>query len=199
MDVPPRHVIAIAASAGGVEALRAIVAGLPEGLDAAVCVVLHIPSTGRSLLAPILDRAGPLRTVLAQHGERLRSGTIYVAPADLHLLIRRETVELTREPKENGVRPAADPMFRSLALAWGPHGIAVVLPGALGDGAAGAVAVHQAGGRVVVQDPLDALVPGMPTSTLALVHAEAVLPVHEIGPLLARLTAEAPRPALHTA
>ena len=65
MDVPPRHVIAIAASAGGVEALRAIVAGLPEDLDAAVCVVLHIPSTGRSLLAPILDRAGPLRTVLA--------------------------------------------------------------------------------------------------------------------------------------
>jgi len=186
---PPRHVIAIAASAGGVEALRAIVADLPEDLDAAVCVVLHIPSTGRSLLAPILDRAGPLRTVLAQQGERLEAGTIYVAPADRHLLIRRDTIELTREPKENGVRPAADPMFRSLAWAWGSHGIAVVLSGALDDGAAGAAAVHQAGGRVVVQDPLDALVPGMPTSTIAAVRPEAVAPVHEVGALLVRLLA----------
>ena len=189
MGDPPRHVIAIAASAGGVEALRTLVADLPEDLDAAVCVVLHIPSTGRSLLAPILDRAGPLRTVLAQQGERLEAGTIYVAPADRHLLIRRDTIELTREPKENGVRPAADPMFRSLAWAWGSHGIAVVLSGALDDGAAGAAAVHQAGGRVVVQDPLDALVPGMPTSTIAAVRPEAVAPVHEVGALLVRLLA----------
>ena len=108
---------------------------------AAVCVVLHISATSRSLLAPILDRAGPLPAVVASDGAPLRRGLIYVAPADRHLLIHREAIELSRGPKENGVRPAADPMFRSLAAAWGDRAVAVVLSGALADGSAGAAAV----------------------------------------------------------
>ena len=147
LDAPlPARVIGIAASAGGVEPLRRLVADLPADLDAAVCVVLHIPPTGRSLLAPILARHSALTTVVAEHGVRLRAGTIYVAPADQHLLVRADAVELSRGPKENGVRPAADPMFRSLARAWGSRAVAVVLSGALDDGAAGAAAVAEAGG-----------------------------------------------------
>jgi two-component system chemotaxis response regulator CheB len=182
--------VAVAASAGGVEALRKLVAQLPADLDAALCVVLHIPPTGRSLLAPILDRDSELATELARHGAPLRPGTIYVAPADFHLLIRSDVVELSRGPKENGVRPAADPMFRSLARSWGDRGIAIVLSGALDDGAAGAVAVTEAGGRVIVQDPADALVPGMPSATLAVTRPEATLPIDEIGGMLRRLTLE---------
>ena len=144
----PARVIGIAASAGGVEPLRRLVADLPADLDAAVCVVLHIPPTGRSLLAPILARHSALTTVVAEHGTRLRAGTIYVAPADQHLLVRADAVELSHGPKENGVRPAADPMFRSLARAWGSRAVAVVLSGALDDGAAGAAAVAEAGGKV---------------------------------------------------
>ncbi len=192
LDLPPGRVIGIAASAGGVEALRRLVAQLPEGLDAAVCIVLHIPPTGRSLLAPILDRDSAFPTVVAEHGAPLRSGTIYVAPADRHLLIRSNSVELSRGPKENGVRPAADPMFRSLARSWGDRAIAIVLSGALDDGAAGAAAVALAGGRVIVQDPADALVGGMPSATLAVTTPDDIVPIAEMGDALRRLTTAGP-------
>jgi two-component system chemotaxis response regulator CheB len=187
---PPAYVIAAAASAGGVEALRTLVADLPGDIDAAVCVVLHIPPSDRSLLAPILDREGPLRAVLAEDGLALERGTIYVARSARHLLIRRARLELSSGPKENGVRPAADPMFRSLAAAWRAKAIAVVLSGALDDGAAGAAAVVAAGGRLVVQEPGDALVPGMPTSALAATRPDAVLPVADMGARLARMVSE---------
>jgi two-component system chemotaxis response regulator CheB len=189
---PAKYVVAVAASAGGVEALRVLVAGLPADLDAAICVVLHIPPSDRSLLAPILDRESDLPVVLAQHGAPLERGTIYVAPAGRHLLIRDDTLELNLGPKENGVRPAADPLFRSLANAWGACGIAVVLSGALDDGAAGAAAVVEAGGRLVVQDPDDALVAGMPTNAIAAARPCAVLPVAGIATCLQRLVAETP-------
>jgi two-component system chemotaxis response regulator CheB len=192
-EMPPR-VVAMAASAGGVEALRRVVAGLPADFPAAICVVLHISATSRSLLAPILDRDGPLPAVVAFDGAPLRPGTIYVAPADQHLLIRRDAVELSRGPKENGVRPAADPMFRSLAAAWGDRAVAVVLSGALDDGAAGAAVVAAAGGTVVVQDPAEALAPGMPASAIAAAPARVVL-VDEVADVLTGLlAAPAPNP-----
>jgi two-component system chemotaxis response regulator CheB len=193
-DGEPLRVIGIAASAGGIEPLRRIVSELPAGLPAAVCVVLHIPATGRSLLAPILDRGSGLRAVPAEHGQRLERGTIYVAPADHHLLVREATIELSRGPKENGVRPAADPLFRSLASAWGRAAIGVVLSGALDDGAAGIAALAAAGGTVVVQDPADALVSGMPDAALAAAAPDHVLPAAAIGALLTGLV-DGPGPA----
>jgi two-component system, chemotaxis family, protein-glutamate methylesterase/glutaminase len=183
----PARVIGVAASAGGVEALRRLVRPLPADLDAALCIVLHIPATGRSLLAPILGRVTALDVRLAEHGALLKPGTIYVARADHHLLIRADRIELSRGPKENGVRPAADPMFRSLAAAWGSAAVAVVLSGALDDGAAGTLAIAQAGGRVIVQDPEDALVPSMPASALAVGSSLEVAPVAAMGDLIARL------------
>ena len=183
----PRRVIGIAASAGGVEAIRTVVAGLPAGFPAAVCVTLHIPATGRSLLAPILGRDSALEAVVAEDGMPLRAGVIYVAPADRHLLIGRDALTLGRGPKENGTRPAADPMFRSLAVSWGDRGIAVVLSGALDDGSAGAVTVATAGGTVIVQDPQDALVPGMPASTIAADSPEHVVAAGEIAAVLQQI------------
>jgi two-component system chemotaxis response regulator CheB len=154
-----------------------------------VCVVLHIPSTGRSLLAPILDRAGPLPAVLARDGEPLRRGVVYVAPADHHLLVGAETLTLSQGAKEHGVRPAGDPLFRSLADSWGAAAVAVILSGALDDGAAGAVHVARAGGRVFVQDPGDALVASMPLSALAVSQPDAVLGAADIAAALAGLDA----------
>jgi two-component system chemotaxis response regulator CheB len=185
--IAPARVIGIAASAGGVEALRAVVRDLPADLPAAICIVLHIPATGRSLLAPILDRASALTAIVAQDGQPLLPGVIYVAPADHHLLVRANTLELSRGPKENGVRPSADPLFRSLARAWGPAAIGVVLSGALDDGSAGTVTLAESGATVIVQDPDEALVPGMPASAIAASHPQYTLRLAEIGGLLASL------------
>src|SRR5215212_6592284 len=124
---PPSRVIGVGASAGGIEALRRLLGGLPAGLEAAVCVVLHIPARGPSVLAHILDRAGPLPVTTASDGEPLRAGHVYVAPPDCHLLVRRDHLELSRGPKENGVRPAVDPTFRSLAGSHGASAVGVVL------------------------------------------------------------------------
>src|SRR5881275_232348 len=101
------------ASAGGVEALRAVIAGLPHDLDAAVLVVLHIPRTGPSALPSILRRAGKLPAGHPVDGEILKPGHIYVAPADHHLLVLEGRARLSHGPAENGHRPAIDPLFRS--------------------------------------------------------------------------------------
>ncbi len=92
-----------------------VVRTLPAELSAAICVVLHVPATGRSLLAPILDRQTALEASVPSDGEPLRPGRLYVAPPDRHLTVGAGRLALGRGPKENGVRPAVDPMLRSLA------------------------------------------------------------------------------------
>jgi two-component system, chemotaxis family, protein-glutamate methylesterase/glutaminase len=182
------RVVGIGASAGGVDALMRIFSHVQRDLAAAVLVVLHVPATGRSLLAPILDRHTDLDVRVAEHGEAIVPGRVYVAPPDRHLIVSGGRVQLERGPKENAARPAVDPMLRSLAAAYGENAVAVVLSGALGDGSSGALAVKLAGGIVIVQDPDDATVPSMPESALhAVGRADAVLDADAIGSALARL------------
>jgi two-component system chemotaxis response regulator CheB len=187
---PPAGVVGIGASAGGVDAITRVVRRLPRNFPAAICVVLHVPSSGRSLLAPILARQTDLPVVVAEDGQQMQPGGIYIAPNDRHLLVADGHLRLERGPKENGVRPAVDVTLRSLAATYGARAIAVILSGALGDGSAGAVAVRNAGGLVVVQDPEDATVASMPASALrAVSQADAVLEAGAIGPELARMLA----------
>jgi two-component system chemotaxis response regulator CheB len=184
----PDRVIGIGASAGGVEALIRVLRGIPGNFPGALCIVLHVPSSGRSLLAPILSRHTDLDIVEAQDGMELERGRAYVAPNDRHLIVSGVQLRLDRGPKENGVRPAVDVLLRTLAGAYGSSAVAVVLSGALGDGSAGALAVRNAGGAVLVQDPEDATVASMPESALRAVgQADAVLKAAEIGPALTSL------------
>ncbi|WP_233158060.1 chemotaxis protein CheB [Actinokineospora bangkokensis] len=187
MQATHRDLVVVGASAGGVEALRALVAGLPEDLPAAVAVVLHVPRTGTSALARILDRAGPLPATTARQGEPVTPGRIVVAPPDHHLVVVDGRFALTRGPTENGHRPAVDALFRSAAVVRGARTIGVVLSGTLDDGAAGCAAIRRRGGAVIVQDPVDALYPGMPEAVRAVVPA-AVLPAAAMGPAIAALT-----------
>jgi two-component system chemotaxis response regulator CheB len=192
-----RDLVAVGASAGGVEALRALAAGLPAGYPGVVMVVLHVPRFSPSALPGILARSGPLPASAARDGEAVRAGQIYVAPADHHLLLTDGHLRLSRGPAENGHRPAVDPLFRSVARAAGQRAIGVVLSGSRDDGAAGLATIAARGGTAVVQDPREALHPWMPRAALDAVPAAHVVTAAAIGPLLAELTAEplAPAPA----
>jgi two-component system, chemotaxis family, protein-glutamate methylesterase/glutaminase len=182
-----RDIVVVAASAGGVEALRDMLAGVPIDYPGAILVVLHMPATGGNSLPRILERAGSLPASTAVDGEPLRPGRIYVCSGDQHLLVANGHVHLRRGPHENGHRPAADPLFRSAARYYGPRVVGVVLSGTLSDGTAGLLAVRQRGGITVVQDPADALYQGMPLSAINYVHVDHVVPATEIGPLIAKL------------
>lgn len=184
-------IVVVGASAGGVEALITLAQGLPADLRAALFVVLHVPPEGRSHLPTILTRKGSLPAAHAVQGEAIRPGRIYVAPPDLHLLVRDGYVELSHGPRENHSRPAIDPLFRSAARAYGPRVVGVVLSGALGDGAMGLLAITARGGVTIVQDPDEALVDSMPRTALRYTPVDHILPAARIPDLLARLADEA--------
>jgi two-component system, chemotaxis family, protein-glutamate methylesterase/glutaminase len=182
-----RDVVVVAASAGGLQPLRSLLRELPADLPAAVFVVLHVPATGGRTLPYILARAGPLPATAALNGERIKPGRVYVAPPDRHLLAVKDTVRLSRGPRQNGLRPAADPLFRSAALYAGPRVTAVVLSGALDDAALGSATVERLGGQVIVQDPDDADYASMPRNAIGVTEHPIIVPAAAIAEQVIRL------------
>ena len=192
MPAPPRHMIVIGASAGGVEALMTLARHLVAEINAALFVTVHFPPDSTSSLARILNRAGPLHAKHAVDGEEIAPGHIYIAPPDHHLLIFRDRVRLYRGPRENGNRPAIDPMFRSAALAYGPRVIGVVLSGSLDDGTSGLLAIKRRGGTTVAQDPEEATFPSMPQSAIDHVPIDHVVRLDRMADLLYDLAKRPP-------
>lgn len=184
---PPVEVVVVGASAGGVEALRALVGALPPRFPAAVLVVLHVAQAGTSVLPDILQRAAALPVTTAVDDEPLLRGHVYVAPPAHHLLVDGGSARLTRGPRENGHRPAIDPLFRSAGEAFGPRAAGVILSGMLDDGTAGLHELKERGGIAIVQDPDTAMYAGMPRSAAAHVAVDALLPLSEIAPALVRI------------
>jgi two-component system chemotaxis response regulator CheB len=185
-----RDIVVIGASAGGVQALVKLAQGLPADLPAALFVVVHVTADPPSRLAEILDRSGPLPAESPHDRQPIRPGRIYVAPSDHHLLVDRSRVYLSRGPRENQMRPAIDPLFRSAAVVHGAQAIGVVLTGTMDDGTSGMLAIKQCGGLAVVQDPADAEQPSMPQSVFDAMEVDYRVVLDDLAALLVRLTAE---------
>jgi two-component system chemotaxis response regulator CheB len=170
------------------QALTTILEQLPVTLPACVLVVVHSSAKRRWLLPRILDRVSALPVSVARDGDPLKPGHVYIAPNDSHLLVGATGLQTVHGPRENGFRPAIDPLFRTAARAFGVRVIGVILSGALSDGTYGLSLVKHHGGVAVVQDPDDAIVPGMPESAIAHVEVDHVLPATAIATALGRLT-----------
>lgn len=183
-------IIVIGASAGGIEALRELVRSLPADLPATVFVVVHTSPQSSGYLPGILSRAGSLRATFPEDPEEIKRGHIYVAPPDLHLMILNGHVSAVRGPKEALHRPSVDALFRTAAHVYGPRVVGVVLTGNLDDGTAGLQAIKEKGGIAIVQDPNEAIYPGMPGSAMRYVKVDYCMPLSEIAPLLVSLATD---------
>jgi two-component system, chemotaxis family, protein-glutamate methylesterase/glutaminase len=172
-------VVAVGGSAGSVQPLVEIVRGLPGDLAAAVLVTIHIGEQSR--LPRILSRSGPLPATHVQDRELLEPGRIYIAPPGRHLIARDGLALLSPSPQVNRHPPAVDVMFASVAEWAAARTVAVVLSGALDDGAVGAAIVAQAGGQVLVQDPAEAEFASMPRLALAAAPGARALPVRQLA------------------
>jgi len=183
-----RDIIVIGASAGGFEALQKLVGTLPAKLPAAVFITLHVSERSLGILPDFLNRAGPLPAANAVDGAPIRTGHIYVAPPDYHLVLRPGRVELTHGPRENMQRPCINVMFRSAANVYEDRVAGVLLTGLLDDGAAGVWEIQQHHGTTIVQDPAEARFRSMPDSAIRGLNVEYIVGLAEMGPLLARLS-----------
>ncbi|MFB2838552.1 chemotaxis protein CheB [Floridanema evergladense] len=183
-------IIVIGASAGGVEAVTQLVRSLPADIPAAIFVVIHIAAHSKSVLPQILQRRGHLPAIHPKDGEKILHGKVYVAPPDLHLLIKPGYINLAHGPKENRHRPAVDPLFRSAAQAYTNRVVGVILSGSLDDGTAGLLVVKKLGGIAIAQDPEEALYDGMPGSAIENVEVDYVLSIAEISKKLVDLAGE---------
>lgn len=189
-DLPPQHVVAIAASAGGLAAISGVLAALPADFAAPILVVQHLDPHHRSWMAEILSRRTGLRVIQVQGGEQIAAGTVFLAPPNRHLLVGTDGVlSLTGTLRVQYSRPSADVLFVSLAESWGAGAIAVVLTGTGKDGAKGVRAVKDHGGMVIAQNEDSAAFFGMPGAAIQTGAADLVLPLQSIAPALLELTA----------
>jgi two-component system chemotaxis response regulator CheB len=189
-DIEPYGVVAIASSAGGVVALGKVLGGLPANLAVPVLVVQHLHPRHKTVIAEVLGRRSKLNVKLAENGERIDRGTIYVAPPDRHLLVgKTHRLSLTESEVVHFLRPSADLLFESVAGAYGARAIACVLTGSGSDGAAGVRAVKARGGTVVVEDPGSAEFKGMPEAAVGTGTADFVVALDEISATITGLVA----------
>lgn len=180
-DARPCDVVAIASSAGGVTALMRLMAALPDELPVPVLVVQHLDRRHETVIAEVLQRRSALRVKLAEDGEVIAPGTVYVAPPHRHLLVTdSRTLSLSGSELVHFLRPSADLLFESVAGVFGDRAITCVLTGTGSEGSMGVKAVHTRGGTVIVEDPDTADFPGMPQAAVATGVADFVLPLEEV-------------------
>jgi two-component system chemotaxis response regulator CheB len=178
-------VVGLAASSGGLHALTEVLSTFGVNFPAAIVIVQHLGPQYVSHMAALLGRRTALRVRDAFEGCRLEPGFAWVAPPDRHMIVDAQgVIALTQSARVHFVRPSADPLFESMAVAFRKRAIAVILTGSGSDGAAGARAIKNGGGTVIIQDEATSASWGMPRAVLATGCADMVLPLAAIGPAL---------------
>ncbi|MDY3555236.1 chemotaxis protein CheB [Gemmata sp. JC717] len=176
----PRHVVAIGASAGGLEALEGFFDHAPIDTGMAFVVIQHLSPDYKSLMVELLSRHTRMRVLRAEHGMPLEPDSIYLIPPKNNLTIRGGCLQLTEQVAHSGLQLPIDLFFRSLASEYGDRAVGVILSGTGSDGARGVRAVKTAGGLVAVQDEAQARFDGMPRSAIATGLVDLVLPVEQL-------------------
>jgi two-component system chemotaxis response regulator CheB len=184
----PRDIIVVGGSAGALSAALEMLEAIPRDLPATLAVVIHrgAPSNGGGL-REVLARRSALPVVEPRGDEPARSATVYVAPADRHLLLDEGHVRLSRGPREHRFRPAVDPLFRSASHAYGARAVGVVLSGGGADGVLGLMAIKARGGMCLAQSPDEASVRMMPVNAIRKDHVDAIVTSIELAAILPAL------------
>src|SRR5262245_56695223 len=182
--------IVIGGSAGALDPLVELFSGLPRRFPAALLIVIHTAAENSGHLPDILSRAGALPVERARDGQTIHHGRAYVALPGYHLLVGDGKMSLTRGPRENGFRPAIDPLFYSAARSLKSRVIGVLLSGGLDDGTYGLTIVKEQGGVAIVQNPDDAVINGMPLSAIKNVEVDHIVRAKELPGLLVDLVAQ---------
>jgi len=176
------QIIAVAASAGGLQALSVVLADLPIDFPIPIVIVQHLDPHRPSVLSEILGRRTTLRVKQAEEGDRLSPGTIYIAPPNRHLLVNPDaTLSLSQAELVHFVRPSADLLFESVAASYKERALAVVLTGTGSDGTMGIQAIKKMGGFVISQDKGSAKFFGMPGAAIQSGKVDLILPLAGIA------------------
>ena len=187
---PAQCVVAIATSAGGLNALSVILGGLPVDFPAAIAIVMHVSPDHKSLLAEILECRTPLMVKQAHSGDALCHSRVFVAPPNHHLSVSKSGRLKLSSPTAEKIhhsRPSAEPLFATVAQVYGNHAIAVVLTGGDGDGSLGVQLIKDAGGRVIAQDRPSSQDFSMPESSIKTGAVDFILPLDKIAAKLIEL------------
>ncbi|HEY6465328.1 MAG TPA: chemotaxis response regulator protein-glutamate methylesterase [Candidatus Acidoferrales bacterium] len=191
---PPRtgriEIVAIGTSTGGPNALAELFPTIPKDFPVPIVTVQHMPPIFTRLLAERLTSHSHIQVEEGRDSGALVAGHAWIAPGNYHMIVRRTTlrphIDLNQDPPEHSCRPAVDVLFRSVADAYGPSALGVVMTGMGSDGVLGAKRIREAGGEVIVQDEASSVVWGMPGLTYNAGHADAVYPLNKLGPEITR-------------
>jgi two-component system, chemotaxis family, protein-glutamate methylesterase/glutaminase len=180
-------IVAVAASAGGLNAVSEILSTLPAKFSAAIAIVQHLSARYPSVMAEILNRKTVLKVKQAEEGDNLAPGTVYISPPDRHLLVNDGTISLSYAESVRFLRPCADLLFESVALNYKQRAIALVLSGTGNDGSIGIGYIKKMGGTVIAQDKKTAEFFGMPSAAIQTGNVDLILPLNEISNVLMTL------------
>jgi len=184
---PVCRIVAIGASAGGINSLREVLPQLPIIADCCILIVVHVAPLQRSFLPQVLGRNGSWKVKHAEAGEIIRAGFVYIAPPDLHLVLSGDRLQLLSSAHVRMQRPSVDVLFKSVAAERGAAAIGVLLSGAGRDGSDGLRSLKELGAHTIVQDPAEAMFPSMPFHGIETGCADFVMKAHLIAPKISLL------------